>query len=60
MFINFLFFQASKDYVIGQILDALDELISTVENKSICDDEEEDSIGSFVALVDTVRYDYHI
>ncbi|ELU13813.1 hypothetical protein CAPTEDRAFT_195498 [Capitella teleta] len=46
--------QASKDYVIGQILDSLDDLMHAIENQSLDGDDDDDEQGSFVSLIDTI------
>ena len=52
-----LWFQASKDYVLGQILGSLDSLVAAVENKSLSGEEEDEDVeepGHFVATIDAV------
>lgn len=60
---NYVSFQASKDYVLGQILGSLDDLVLAIENKPLSlddeDDDDGDDPGFFVALIDTVRICFH-
>ena len=53
-----LFYQASKDYVINQILSAIDDVTKAVENRIVENDddfdEEADEAGHFVSRLDEV------
>ena len=52
-----LLFQSGKDYVVGQIMECLDDISSIVQNKYVDTDniDEIEEPGQFVTTIDKVR-----